>query len=100
MYYYARKFEILKFELVKVAKIYASGFVMFFVIVALQSMFSYSPLKLLGYIIIGFDIYSEMIKVQRTFSKEDFDFIMLLISWWLQNARVIISTLFLSSDNS
>ena len=29
MYFYARKFEILKFELAKVAKIYASGFVMF-----------------------------------------------------------------------
>ena len=50
IYYYARKFEILKFELAKIAKIYVSGFVMFFVIVALQSMFSYSPLKLLVYI--------------------------------------------------
>ena len=29
MSYYARKLEILKFELAKVAEIYASGFVMF-----------------------------------------------------------------------
>ena len=41
-----------------------------------------------------------MIEVLKTFSSEDLDFIMLLIPWWLQNARVVISTLFLSSDNS
>ena len=95
MYYFARKFKILKFELAKIAKIYASGFVMFFVIVALLSMFSYSPLKLLGYIVLGFAIYSGMIKILRTFAKEALDFIMLLIPWWLQKARVVISTLFL-----
>ena len=95
MYYYARKFEILKFELAKMAKIYVSGFVMFFVIVAFQSMFSYSPLKLLGYIVLGVAIYSGMIKVLKTFNKQDLDFIMLLIPWWLQKVRVVISVLFL-----
>ena len=95
MYYYARKLEILKFEVAKIAKIYASGFVMFFVIVALQSMFSYSPLKLLGYIVLGFAIYSGMIKILRTFSREDLDFMMLLVTGWLQKVRVVISTLFL-----
>ena len=42
MYYYARKFEILKFELAKIAEIYASGLVMSFVIAALQRMSPYS----------------------------------------------------------
>ena len=95
MYYYASKFEILKFELAKITKIYVSGFVMFFVIAALQSMFSYSPLKLLGYIVLGFAIYSGMIKVLKTFSRQDLDFIMLLIPWWLQKVKVVISALFL-----
>ena len=94
MYYYARKFEILKLEVAKMAKICASGFVMFFVIVVLQSMFSYSPLKLLGYIVLGFAIYSGMIKVMKTFNKGDLEFIMLLIPWWLQKVRKIISALF------
>ena len=80
VYYYAMKSEILKFELVKMAKIYASVFVMFFVIVALQSMFSYSPLKLLRYIVLGFAIYSGMIKVLRTFTRKDLDFIIFLIA--------------------
>ena len=96
MYYYAMKSEILKFELTKIAKIYASGFVMSFVIVALQSMFSCSPLKLLGYIVIvGFAIYSGMIKILRTFTREDLDFIIFLIPGWLQRVRVVIPTLFL-----
>ena len=51
MYYYARKFEILKFELAKIPKIYKSGLVMFFLVVALQNMFSYSQLKLPKYIV-------------------------------------------------
>jgi O-antigen/teichoic acid export membrane protein len=38
MYYYAKKFKILKFELVKITEIYSSGFVMFLIIVALQRM--------------------------------------------------------------
>ena len=79
MYYYARKFEILKFELAKIAKIYVSGFVII-CILALQSMFSYSPAETSGVHSAWICyIYSGMIKVQRTFSKEDFDFIMLLI---------------------
>ena len=95
MYYFARKFEILKFELVKIAKIYASGFVMFFIIVAFQSVLLYSPLKLLGYIVLGFAIYSGMIKVLKTFSREDLDFIMLLIPYGLKRVRVVMSVLFL-----
>ena len=95
MYYYARKFEILKFEVAKIDKIYASGFVMFFVIFELQNILLYSPLKLLGYIVLGFAIYSGMIKVMRTFSREDLDFMMLLVPGWLQKVRVVISTLFL-----
>jgi hypothetical protein len=54
MYYYAKKFKILKFELAKIAEIYASGFVMSFVIVTLQGMFFYSPLKLFWYMVRGF----------------------------------------------
>ncbi len=54
-----------------------------------------SLLKHLGYIVLGFAIHSGMIKVLRTFSKEDLDFIMLQIPSWLQKVRVVISTLFL-----
>ena len=95
LYYYARKFDVLKFEGIKIAKIYISGFAMFFVIMVLQNVFLYSPLKLFLYIILGFAIYSGMIKVMKTFNRGDLDFIMLLIPWWLQRLRAVISTLFL-----
>ena len=95
LYYYARKFDVLKFEGIKIAKIYISGFVMFFVVMVLQDVFLYSPLKLFLYIILGFAIYSGMIKAMKTFSNQDLDFIMLLIPWWLQRLRAVIATLFL-----
>jgi O-antigen/teichoic acid export membrane protein len=95
MYYYARKYDILKFEGIKLTKIYTAGFVMFFIILGLQKLFLYSPLKLLAFIMLGFAIYSGMLKVLKTFDKRDLDFLMLLIPWWLQRVRAIISVLFL-----
>ncbi len=58
-------------------------------------MFFYSPLKLFWYMVPGICHIIWNDKVLRTFSKEDLDVIMLLIPWWLQKARVVISTLFL-----
>ncbi len=95
MYYYARKYDIIKFKWIKVTKIYAAGFIMFLIIFGLQKLFLYSPLRLLIYILLGFGIYSGMIKLMKTFSKGDLDFIMTLIPWRLKKLKVVISTLFL-----
>ena len=86
---------MLKFERIKITKIYIAGFVMFFFIFGLQKLFLYSPLKLLVYILLGFAFYSGMIKLLRTFSRQDLDFIMLLIPYWLKRVRVVIFVLFL-----
>jgi O-antigen/teichoic acid export membrane protein len=95
MYYYARKFGVLKFEGKKIAKIYASAFIMFFVVFIVQRMLLYSPLRLIFYIVLGFAVYSGMIKFMKTFDKNDLEFIMRLIPWWLQRIKVVISVLFL-----
>ena len=58
-------------------------------------MLLYSSLKRLGYIVLGFAIYTGMIKVLKTFKKEDLDFIMLLIPLWLQKIRILILALIL-----
>ena len=94
MYYYAKKFGTLKFEWIKIGKIYLSAVVMFIVIFMLQWMLPYSPLKLLLFILVGFAIYSGLIKLLRTFSKKDLDFIMLLFPWFLQRLKGVISLLF------
>ena len=54
-----------------------------------------SQLKLMGYIGLGFAIYSGLIKVLMTFSRRDLDFIMLFIPWWLQKIRRLILVVFL-----
>ena len=93
--YYAKKFEILKVEWIKLTKIYVAGFLMFSVLLLLQRVVPYSPLLLFVLIFVGFGIYSGLIKVMRTFSGEDVDFIMRLIPWWLQRVRKLILVLFL-----
>ena len=67
---------------------------MFIIIFVLQRILPYSPLKLLLLILIGFVIYSGLIKLLRTFSKKDLDFIMLLFPWFLQRLKGVISLLF------
>ena len=71
-----------------------NGSVMFIIIFVLQRILPYSPLKLLLLILIGFVIYSGLIKLLRTFSKKDLDFIMLLFPWFLQRLKGVISLLF------
>ncbi|MEM3846947.1 MAG: polysaccharide biosynthesis C-terminal domain-containing protein, partial [Candidatus Parvarchaeota archaeon] len=94
MLHYARKFDVLYMEGIKIGKIYISSIVMFIVIFALERMLPYSPLKLLIFILLGFAIYAGMIKVMKTFNKMDVDFIMLLIPRYLQRLKGLISLLF------
>jgi O-antigen/teichoic acid export membrane protein len=95
MYFYSKKFDILRFESVKIAKIYLSAFTMFLITALLVKAFPYSPLKLLLFILVGFSVYSLMIKMLRTFSRQDADFVMLLIPHWLQRIKSVISLFFL-----
>ncbi|MCL4447492.1 MAG: flippase [Thermoplasmatales archaeon] len=95
MYYYARKFDTLKFEGRKVAKIYLSATVMFIVILLLQAAIHYSPLRLFLLIFLGFGVYMGMMKVLRTFNRDDIDFIMVLVPDWMQKIKRVISFLFL-----
>ena len=94
LYYYAKKFDIKNFEKMKIAKIYISAFAMFFVILWLQDIFLYSPIKLFIYLVLGFIIYSGLIKAMKTFSKQDMDFIMTLIPSGLQKLKGVIFMMF------
>lgn len=95
LYYYCRKFDVLKFDRRKIAKIYVSAFVMFFTISIIQKILLFSPMMLIFYIVLGFAVYSGMIKGLKTFDKDDLEFIMLLIPLWLQRIKIVISVLFL-----
>jgi O-antigen/teichoic acid export membrane protein len=95
MYYYARKFGVIRVEVRKVAKIYLSATVMFIVIFLIQAVIHYSPLRLFLLIFLGFAIYLGMMKVLRTFDREDLEFVMVLVPDWMQKVRRVLSAFFL-----
>jgi O-antigen/teichoic acid export membrane protein len=94
LYHYARKFKVLKMEVRKVAKIYLSATVMFLIVFLLQAAIHYSPLRLFFLVFLGFVIYLGMIKVLKTFNRDDLDFIMLLVPDWLWKAKKLLAVLF------
>lgn len=79
LFYYGKKYGVLQFEGIKLAKIYSSGLAMFLIIIFLQRIFAYSISHLFLLIIFGFIIYFGMIKIMKTFKKEDVDFLLMLL---------------------
>ncbi len=98
LYYFAKKFDILKFEGIKLLKIYAASIIMFVIIFLFDHVFLYSISKLFMFIILGFIIYIILIKGMKTFSNEDIDFLMLLIPKRLKEYRWIVNLMFLRYD--
>ncbi|MCL4333839.1 MAG: oligosaccharide flippase family protein [Candidatus Thermoplasmatota archaeon] len=95
LYHYTAKFRILRLEWRKLGKIYLSSIIMFTTTFLLQSAIHYSPLRLFFMIFLGFVIYIGMMKMLRTFDKEDIDFIMVLMPDWIQKIKSVFSILFL-----
>ncbi|MEM3790957.1 MAG: flippase [Thermoproteota archaeon] len=80
VFYYAKKYHTVTFEKLKLAKIFMSGFLMFFIMFFVQEHFGYSILKLIVYIIVGFAIYIVLIRITKTFKNEDLDLFLMLLS--------------------
>ncbi|MGC8497808.1 MAG: flippase [Thermoplasmata archaeon] len=97
---YAKKYDVLKYEGIKILKIYSSAAIMFLLIFALQSSFTYSVAKLFIFIILGFTVYIILIKIMRTFNSEDMDFLMQLIPVKLRKYRNIAEFMFLGIGNA
>ncbi|MGB9763693.1 MAG: polysaccharide biosynthesis C-terminal domain-containing protein, partial [Minisyncoccia bacterium] len=80
LFYYAKKYDTVTIERLKIAKILLSGFLMFFIMFLVQGYLGYSILKLFFYIILGLVIYILMIKVTKTFNDSDLDLFLSLFS--------------------
>jgi O-antigen/teichoic acid export membrane protein len=80
LFYYAKKYDTVTIERLKIAKILLSGFLMFFIMFLVQGYLGYSILKLFLYIILGLVIYILMIKVTKTFNDSDLDLFLSLFS--------------------
>ncbi len=97
--YYAKKYDVLKYEGTKILKIYSAAGIMFLLIFALQSSFTYSISKLFLFIILGFAVYILLIKIMRTFNSEDMDFLMQLIPVKLRKYRKVVEIFFIYSGS-
>ncbi len=95
LYYFAKKYGIIKYEGIKLLKIYASATLMFIIIYFLESVFSFSVVKLFLFIFLGFFIYILLIKLMKTFNNEDIDFLLLLIPRRLKKYKWLINIMFL-----
>ncbi len=80
VFYYAKKYNTVTFEKLKLLKIYLSGFLMFIIMFLIQQHFGYSILKLVAYIFAGLLIYVFLIRVTKTFKDEDLDLFLMLLS--------------------
>lgn len=69
--YFARKYGTFVIEYEKILKIYASGFGVFFLMLAVQERLGYSILKLFIFIATGIAVYLFLIRVTEAFSEED-----------------------------
>ncbi|MGC8747244.1 MAG: polysaccharide biosynthesis C-terminal domain-containing protein, partial [Candidatus Saccharicenans sp.] len=80
LFYYAKKYDTVTIEKLKIAKILFSGFLMFFIMFLVQEHLGYSILKLFLYIIAGLAIYILLIRVTKTFNDTDLDLFLSLLS--------------------
>jgi len=93
LYYYMRKYELIRFEKLKIIKIYISAFLMFIIMFIIQDRLGYSILKLVIYIILGFIIYLFLLKLLRIYNNDDIEFFMLLLPKSLQGLRKYLKLL-------
>ncbi|MGC8693536.1 MAG: polysaccharide biosynthesis C-terminal domain-containing protein [Thermoplasmata archaeon] len=80
VFYYAKKYDTVTFEKLKLAKIFLSGFLMFGIMFLVQQHFGYSILRLIAYIIVGLAIYMVLIRTTKTFKDADLDLFLTLLS--------------------
>jgi len=88
-----RKYELIRFEKLKIIKIYISAFLMFIIMFIIQDRLGYSILKLVIYIILGFIIYLFLLKLLRIYNNDDIEFFMLLLPKSLQGLRKYLKLL-------
>ncbi len=95
LFYYAKKYDTVRFEKIKLFKIYLAGFLMFIVMFLIQHHFGYSLTKLVLYIIFGLLIYVFLIKITKTFKNEDLDLFLMLLSDRFSKFKNIIKKILL-----
>ena len=92
--YFSIKYGTFSFDKVKMAKIYSSGFLMFFLMFIIQDRLGFSILKLFTYLVTGIGVYLFLIRVMGVFTESDIDTFLVLIPKRFHRARSFFRSLF------
>jgi O-antigen/teichoic acid export membrane protein len=95
VYYYAKKYSTFSIEKIKMAKIFLSSFIMFFLMLFVQMRLGYGVLLLFIYIVTGFAVYLFLIKVFGTFSERDIDLFLSLLPDKFSRLKKFIKSIFI-----
>jgi O-antigen/teichoic acid export membrane protein len=95
VYYYANKYNTFSIEKLKMAKIFLSSFIMFFLMLFVQIRLGYCILLLFVYIVTGFTVYLFLRRVFGTFSENDIVLFLSLLSDKFSGLKKFIKSLFI-----
>lgn len=71
-FYFGKKYSVLSFEKGKLLKIMLSAAITFSALLEIQNYAGYSPIKLVGLLLLGIVLYSSMILITKAFDSKDF----------------------------
>ena len=93
VYYYARKYEIVNYDIIRIAKIWVASLIMFVLVIAFQRFISYSMINIFIDISFGLIIYLMEIKIFRLINMEEMDYVLSVIPIRFSIIRYIIKNL-------
>lgn len=94
VYYFSKKYGVFVFEKMKMAKVFLSSFLMFFLMVFIQERVGFSITRLFIFIATGLAFYLFLIRVLAVFSEEDMDLFLGMIPGNFKKLKRFFKSLF------
>ena len=93
VYYYARKFAITNYDIIRIIKIWAAAIIMFFTVFTIQGYIPYSMLNILLLILAGFLVYLLEIKIFKLISMDEMNYVISVVPEKLGFIKYIMKNL-------
>ena len=94
IFYFSKKYETLVYNAKKMLKIYVSGFVTYFLMIAVQDRLGYSILKLFIYMVTGLAVYLFLVRLTGTFSEYDIDLFLSMLPRRYERLKKLFKSFF------
>lgn len=93
VYYYARKFGITNYDIMRIIKIWAAAIIMFFTVFTIQGYIPYSMLNIFIFILAGFLVYLLEIKIFKLISMDEMNYVISVVPEKLGFIKYIMKNL-------